>query len=252
MRRRQFIESIWSAAGAGLLFSNTVFSSDRHDFVPAQLLPRGLDKAPYPSALRSLMSQIVVRTSIDAALDKVDVRIESDNFFRYPFLYLAGRDAYDDLNEEEIRRLRALLDAGGMLFADDASGIADSAFDNWFRRQMEKVYPKNNLEPLYLDHTLFRTFYLLDRIGGRVLVKDSLDGITTGDLTPVIYSVNDFGGAWAADLYGQPMAQCSPGGETQRETSWRMGVNIVMYTLCLNYKKDRVHVEAILERRKLR
>jgi len=38
-----------------------------------------------------------------------------------------------------------------------------------------------------------------------------------------------------------------PGGEEQRELSYRAGVNIVMYALTGNYKADQVHVPAILE-----
>ena len=39
-----------------------------------------------------------------------------------------------------------------------------------------------------------------------------------------------------------------PGGERQREFSFRTGVNIVMYALTGNYKADQVHVPALLER----
>jgi hypothetical protein len=39
-----------------------------------------------------------------------------------------------------------------------------------------------------------------------------------------------------------------PGGEQQRETAYRFGVNLVMYALTGNYKADQVHVPAILER----
>ena len=34
----------------------------------------------------------------------------------------------------------------------------------------------------------------------------------------------------------------------QRELAFRMGVNLVMYALCLDYKADQVHVPALLER----
>jgi hypothetical protein len=39
-----------------------------------------------------------------------------------------------------------------------------------------------------------------------------------------------------------------PGGEHQRETAYRFGVNLVMYALTGNYKSDQVHVPFILER----
>ncbi len=198
------------------------------------------------------MVQLMRRSSIDADTDHVDLRIDSEKFFHYPFLYLAGREEYEDFSKEEITRLRTLLDAGGLLLADDAGGIDSSAFDAWFRRQVEKLYPRHKFERLPGDHTLFRSFYFLGRIGGRVLIKDGVEGVTIDDRSPLLYCANDLGGAWATDLYGKPLADCVPGGEHQREKAWRMGVNVIMYTLCRNYKKDRVHVEAILQRRKLR
>ena len=41
-----------------------------------------------------------------------------------------------------------------------------------------------------------------------------------------------------------------PGGENQREMAFRLGINLVMYALCVNYKADQVHVPFILKRRK--
>ncbi len=59
---------------------------------------------------------------------------------------------------------------------------------------------------------------------------------------------NDLAAAWALDDGDRPMFATVPGGEEQREMSYRAGVNIVMYALTGNYKADQVHVPAILER----
>jgi len=252
MLRRTYLKLIGAAATAGAFTPATIFAGGRHDFVPAQLLPRGQSRAPYPSTLRSMMVQLMKRTSIDADTDRVDLRLDSEKLFHYPFLYLAGREEYEEFTAKEIKRLRALLDAGGTILVDDATGIEASAFDAWFRRQVGKLYPRQKIKRLPADHTLFRSFYFIDRIGGRVLIKDGVEGITIGDRSPLIYCQNDLGGAWATDLFGKPLVKCVPGGEGQREKSWRLGVNVIMYMLCMNYKKDRVHVEAILQRRKLR
>ena len=42
---------------------------------------------------------------------------------------------------------------------------------------------------------------------------------------------------------------CTPGGEAQRETAIRIGVNVAMYALCTDYKDDAVHLPFILRRR---
>jgi hypothetical protein len=47
---------------------------------------------------------------------------------------------------------------------------------------------------------------------------------------------------------GQPIAAVVPGGEQQRETAIRFGINVVIYAMTGNYKTDQVHVPALLER----
>ncbi len=43
----------------------------------------------------------------------------------------------------------------------------------------------------------------------------------------------------------------TPGGELQREKSIRLGVNVAMYALCLDYKEDQVHIPFIMKRRRI-
>ena len=50
------------------------------------------------------------------------------------------------------------------------------------------------------------------------------------------------------DQRGRGIMPVTPGGETQREMSLRVGVNLVMHALTGNYKADQVHVPALLER----
>ena len=65
----------------------------------------------------------------------------------------------------------------------------------------------------------------------------------------VVYSQNDLGGAWARAELGDWEYDCTPGGEPQRETAFRLGVNLAMYALCTDYKDDAVHLPFILRRR---
>jgi len=57
------------------------------------------------------------------------------------------------------------------------------------------------------------------------------------------------GGAWARDNFGAWEHEVIPGGESQREMAFRLGINLAMYALCLDYKTDQVHVPFILRRR---
>ena len=76
-----------------------------------------------------------------------------------------------------------------------------------------------------------------------------LEGVTVGDRVALLYSRHDLGGAWARDNLGTWEHSVVPGGEAQRERAIRLGVNVVMYALCLDYKDDQVHAPFIMRRR---
>jgi hypothetical protein len=99
------------------------------------------------------------------------------------------------------------------------------------------------------EHVLNKSFYLVDRQGGRVLVKPWVEAQTLDGRLAVVYSQNDLGGAWARSEYGDWEFPCTPGGEPQRETAIRIGVNLAMYALCTDYKDDAVHLPFIMRRR---
>ena len=108
------------------------------------------------------------------------------------------------------------------------------------------------LRPVPPEHVLTKAFYLLSDFpgrheGGQLWVEDTETAGGDG-VASVIVASNDYVGAWAVDEIGRPRFAVSPGGERQREMSYRVGVNIVMYALTGNYKADQVHVPAILER----
>ena len=66
----------------------------------------------------------------------------------------------------------------------------------------------------------------------------------------VLYSANDILGACERDVFGRWAKPVAPGGTRQRELAQRLGVNIVLYALTLDYKQDLVHLPLILERRR--
>ena len=52
------------------------------------------------------------------------------------------------------------------------------------------------------------------------------------------------------DEFGQWDYDVGAGGEVTREMTFRLGVNLIMYALCLDYKDDQVHLPYILKRRR--
>jgi Domain of unknown function (DUF4159) len=204
---------------------------------------------PRPSALRRLGWELTRRTSIETTNDAVTVRLDRGGLHRYPMLYLAGAGALPSFTEPERAALRRHLQYGGFLLVDSADASDGTGFDASVRRELSRVLPAAPLQPVPRDHVLHKSFYLLDRQGGRVLVKPWIEAQALDGRLAVIYSQNDLGGAWARTEIGDWEYPCTPGGEPQRETAIRIGVNLAMYALCTDYKDDAVHLPFIMRRR---
>lgn len=172
------------------------------------------------------------------------------DLFLYPFIYIAGSDSFEPFTESEIKRLRKFLKLGGTLLIDDVSGEEDSPFDSQIRDEFKNILPESPLGRIPFEHVIFKSFYLLNSPSGRKIVKPYIEGITFSDedRTSVIYSRNDLGGAWSEDEFGKWMYECIPGGEAQRELAFRLGINIIIYALTGNYKKDQIHTPFIKRR----
>jgi hypothetical protein len=204
---------------------------------------------PRPNALRRLAWELSRRTSIEPAGAAVPVRLGQPGLHRYPWLYLAGAGGLPAFTEAERAALRRHLQYGGFLLVDSADGSDGNGFDAAVRAELARVLPASPLAPLPREHVLYKSFYLIDRQGGRLLVKPWVEAQLLDGRAAVIYSQNDLGGAWARTELGEWEYPCTPGGEAQRETAIRLGVNLAMYALCTDYKDDAVHLPFILRRR---
>jgi uncharacterized protein DUF4159 len=248
LNRRKFIRNVFSFAVCALSLPLLGFN-EGSKFYFAQISYDG-DWDPRPRAHNRLLSSIELRTSVQTSYDKKVLKLDDSGLFQYPFLYLAGADSFEPFTDEERRNLRKYLKLGGTLIVDDVSGSRDSAFDYQIRKEFQYIIPEIPLTKLPQDHVVYKSFYLLHSAGGRKLVSPYLEGITftDEDRTTVFYSRNDLGGAWSEDEFGKWEFECVPGGESQRELAMRLGINMVLYALTGNYKKDQIHVPFIKKR----
>ena len=138
--------------------------------------------------------------------------------------------------------------AGGTLVADDSAATPGYGFDAAFRRELIRVLPAERLERLPADHTVFKSFFLVRTVVGARVVSPFLEGVAVQGRTAVILSPNDLLGAFARDPLGRWIDPCLPGGERQRRLAFHLGVNIVMYALCGDYKQDRIHLPFLRQR----
>ena len=203
---------------------------------------------PYPGAHKEALGFLTQVTSVLSLEERRELPLKDPRLFSTPMLYLTGRMAPPSLDDEELRALRNYLTSGGFLWVDDAAGIKASEFDRWVRSTLRAALPDSDLRPLGQDHVLFKTFFLVRRIGGRAAVSGSVEGVDWGGKTVVVYSRNDLMGAWAKDPLGKPLYDCAPGGEAQRFDAKKLTLNILMYALTGSYKADAVHQPYILEK----
>ena len=218
--------------------------------IVAGRLPCQVDWDGRSHGWRQLAWELMKRTSVEAELESRPVDPGQAMLFHTPLLFWSCPGPVATLDERQAAMLRRFLTLGGFLFIDDPSADPGGAFDRSVRAQLARLLPRRKLVPLPSDHVLFKTFFLIGRPAGRVQARPYLEGIEIDKRLVAVYSANDLLGAINRDLLGNWEFVVEPDGESQREASFRLGINLVFYALCLDYKNDRVHLPFILKRRR--
>ena len=283
INRRDFLKSIAATGAAALgahlglpalaLKKYTKENDDGEHFVFVRLRYNGgdwyTDVADHGASESDIQisKKLAEYTNIPVEIDRGEsqyIMLDDAEIFSYPFLYVTGHRGID-FSELERRNFREYLERGGFILIDDCWG-----FDPTVRRVLKEIFPdkvspdgKGPLEPIPLDHPIYRSFFRLKMPGkwdvkyGRRGVskvfdpdtKDSLgdyktetrlrsdtiwggdkqsrpwhEGIFIKDRLALLYTMNDLGCAWEGH-------QCYPYGEEQREWAFQMGINIIIYAL---------------------
>ena len=216
------------------------------------LLDHGSGARSKPQAVQQLLWEVSKRTSIRVREKPTYLRPTDPNLFYHPLIVWLGNGDVPSFSPEERSALGRFLRGGGTLFIDDASPMGDDRFHEAVYREMKGIWPDSGWQKFGNNHTIYRSFYLLEHPDGRIIRNRWLEGIEFDDRSPVLYSRNDVFGAFAREGLGGWSEPVVPGGRWQRERAFRLGINLVMYATCLNYKRDQVHVTSILRRRRWR
>ncbi|MCB9665212.1 MAG: DUF4159 domain-containing protein [Alphaproteobacteria bacterium] len=205
-----------------------------------------------PQAWKRLLYHVETSTSVEVLQRSVVVTPDGAELFEHPFCVLLGTGGFDAVSDKGIEQLSQFLDYGGFLFIDDTTGDDASGCDAAVRRLCSRLFPTRPLAPLPADHSVLRAFFLLDRCPGRLDRHPFLEGVTVGNLCPVVYCRNDVSGALDRTEQGMDRHPCVPGGETQRREAVKVGINLLMYALTANYKNDQAHVRQLMLDRRLK
>jgi hypothetical protein len=206
------------------------------------------------AGLEGLSEILRSRTSVEPA-DPVGLDLERDEPRLYPFIYWPVTPSQPALSPRAQAALDRYLRTGGIIFIDTRDQHMTFDRPAGGNPDLKRLLAGVETPPLVSmppDHVLTKAFYLLSDVPGRwqggKLWIEAGGGRVNDGVTTVVIGSNDYAGAWAVDQRGRGLMPVSPGGETQREMSFRFGVNLVMHALTGNYKDDQVHLQDIMQR----
>ena len=176
-----------------------------------------------PTEIPNLLAFIGSRTTIHTAEQEARVEIMDEDLFAYPVLYLTGHGNIR-FTEEEVRRLRAYLERGGFLFANDDYGL-----DKAFRREIKRTFPDKELVELPPSFGVFqRPFRFPDglpKIHEHDGKRPQAFGIFHEGRLVVFYNYEcDLGDGWNdAAVHEDP--------PEKRDAALKMGTNVIVWAL---------------------
>lgn len=219
----------------------------------AQLRLPGTPLDPRPAALSTLALELAARTSVAVDAGKTMVELKGDAVFAHPFLVLPVDEPLPALSPRSMLKLGAWLQRGGTLLIDYSGDPARvEELLGSVSALVESMLPGEQLERIPSSSIIFRNFYRVRAPTGRIQLFPEIYGVSLGERLAVVVSLNDLLGALDRSRDSSWRFNVVPGGENQREKSIRLGVNLVMYTLCLDYKNEKSHLDYLRSRRNWR
>lgn len=206
------------------------------------------------AGLEGLSEILRNRTSVEPA-DPVGLDLERDEPRLYPLIYWPITSTQPALSPRAAAALDRYLRTGGIIFIDTRDQQLSFDRPASGNPDLKRLLSGVETPPLVAmppDHVLTRSFYLLSDMpgrwqGGKIWIESGGGRVNDG-VTTIAIGANDYAGAWAVDQRGRGLLPVTPGGETQREMAFRVGVNLVMHALTGNYKDDQVHLPDIMQR----
>jgi len=176
-----------------------------------------------PSCIPNMLKELKKRTGIDTQSDQVIIELSDIQLFKYPFLFMTGHGNVLFSNEDAVQ-LKLYLENGGFLYVDDDYGLNSS-----FRKELKKVFPNKPLVELSFNHKIYNCHYSFSKGLPKIHEHDNKPargyGIFHKDRLVLFYSYESN----ISDGWADPEVHKDP--ENVREAAFRMGTNIMVYSL---------------------
>lgn len=203
-----------------VLFS---FSSAQNQGVKIALLKYsgGGDWYANPTSLPNLIKFCNSNLKTNIYSEPSTVELSSPEIFNFPFIHATGHGNII-FSESEAGNLRTYLEGGGFLHVDDNYGL-----DEYFRREMKKVFPKKELIELPPSHPIFHQKYTFNEGLPKIHEHDGKQpqafGLFIDDRMVLFYTYEcDLGDGWEdVDVHNDP--------EETRLKALKMGANIIQF-----------------------
>lgn len=177
-----------------------------------------------PEVLPNLAQYVNSTLGTAFPLTQSVVKASDAKLFEYPFIYLTGHGNLR-FTDREIDNLRAWMERGGFLYADDDYGMNES-----FRREIRRIFPERELIELDPGFPLYTCFYDFSSGLPKIHQHD--------EQAPKAYGIFDDNGRLMtlytfetniSDGWADPATHKDP--PEIRELALKFGTNIIYYLL---------------------
>ncbi len=174
-----------------------------------------------PTALPNLIEFCNLQMNTNIHPEPSNVEVGSQELFNFPFVHMTGHGNVV-FSENEAFNLKTYLEAGGFLHVDDNYGL-----DEFFRREIKKVFPDKELIELPASHPIFHQKYSFSKGLPKIHEHDNKPpqafGIFIEDRMVCLYTYeSDISDGWEDEaVHNNP--------PELREIALKMGANIISF-----------------------
>ena len=166
------------------------------------------------------MDDINSKTNIRTDGKFTPVRLEKENLFDYPFAVMTGEGTFK-LKSGQKESLKSYLTNGGFVVA--SAGCTDSSWARSFRKELNGMFPENNMKKLEMDHPIFHSYHEIKRLNG---ARDDLEGLEIDGKIVLVFSADGLNDSDNADD-----ESCCCCGGSEIDNARQINVNLLIYAL---------------------